>query len=57
MEVRKPKIKAVPYDDWKDNGTLEKMADELNEGGVNLVLGNLDPVSYTHLTLPTKRIV
>lgn len=42
MEVRKPKIKAVPYDDWKDNGTLEKMADELNEGGVNLVLGNLD---------------
>ena len=42
MEVRKPTIKSIPYDEWKDNGTLEKMADELNEGGVNLVLGNLD---------------
>ena len=42
MEVRKPKIKALPYEEWKDNSTLEKMADELNEGGVNLVLGNLD---------------
>ena len=42
MEVRKPIIKALPYEEWKDNSTLEKMADELNEGGVNLVLGNLD---------------
>ncbi len=42
MEVRKPKIKAFPYDEWKDNDTLEKMADALNDGGVNLVLGNLD---------------
>ena len=42
MEVRKPKIKALPYEEWKDNSTLEKRADELNEGGVNLVLGNLD---------------
>lgn len=42
MEVRMPKIKALPYEEWKDNSTLEKMADELNEGGVNLVLGNLD---------------
>lgn len=42
MEVRKPTIKALPYNDWKDNGTLEKMAGDLNDGGVNLVLGNLD---------------
>ena len=42
MEVRKPSIKAFPYDEWKDNDTLEKMASDLNDGGVNLVLGNLD---------------
>ena len=42
MEVRKPKIKAFPYGAWKDNETLEKMANDLNDGGVNLVLGNLD---------------
>ncbi|MGI6232331.1 MAG: NADH-quinone oxidoreductase subunit B [Prevotella sp.] len=42
MEVRKPKIKAFPYDEWKDNETLEKMASDLNDGGVNLMLGNLD---------------
>ena len=42
MEVRKPKIKAFPYGEWKDNETLEKMANDLNDGGVNLVLGNLD---------------
>lgn len=42
MEVRKPHIKSIPYDEWKDNDTLQKLADELNEGGVNVVLGSLD---------------
>ena len=42
MEIRKPKIKSLPYDEWKDNDTLSKMASELNDGGTNLVLGNLD---------------
>ena len=32
----------MPYDEWKDNSTLEKMADDLNNGGTNLVLGSLD---------------
>lgn len=42
MEIRKPKIKALPYDEWKDNDTLSQMANDLNNGGTNLVLGNLD---------------
>ena len=42
MEIRKPKIKSLPYNEWKDNDTLSKMASELNDGGTNLVLGNLD---------------
>ena len=42
MEIRKPKIKAMPYNEWKDNDTLEQMANDLNDGGTNLVLGNLD---------------
>ena len=42
MEVRKPHIKSVPYNEFKDNDSLEKIAQELNEGGVNVVLGSLD---------------
>ena len=42
MEVRQPRIKSIPYSEFKDNDTLEKIANELNEGGVNVVLGNLD---------------
>lgn len=42
MEIRKPKIKALPYSDFKDNDTLEKIAEELNAGGVNFALGSLD---------------
>ncbi|MCR4773508.1 MAG: NADH-quinone oxidoreductase subunit B [Prevotella sp.] len=42
MEVRKPTIKSVPYEEFKDNTKLEQIAKELNEGGVNVVLGSLD---------------
>lgn len=42
MEVRKPHIKSIPYDEFKDNDTLEKITQELNEGGVNVMLGSLD---------------
>ena len=42
MEVRKPAIKAIPYDEFKDNDTLEKIAQELNDGGTNVVVGSLD---------------
>ena len=42
MEVRKPKIKSIPYDEFKDNETLEKIVEELHEGGVNVITGSLD---------------
>ena len=32
-------------------------AEALGKEGVNLVINARTPVSYTHLTLPTKRIV
>ena len=35
---------------------LRKMGPR-GEGYVNLVMAGVDAVSYTHLTLPTKRIV
>ncbi|MDR3845192.1 NADH-quinone oxidoreductase subunit B [Hallella sp.] len=44
MEVRKPHIKSIPYDEFKDNETLEDIARELNDGGVNVVLSSLDQV-------------
>ena len=42
MEIRKPKIKSIPYKEFKDNDSLDKIAQELNDGGVNVVLGSLD---------------
>ena len=43
MEI-KPKIKSIPYEEFKDNATLEKLIDDLHEGGVNVVTGSLDQV-------------
>ena len=42
MEVRKPHIKSIPYEEFKDNSSLEQIVDELHEGGVNVVTGSLD---------------
>ncbi len=43
MEVKKrAPIKSIPYEDFKDNETLERLAEELNEGGANVVLTSLD---------------
>ena len=38
----RPHIKSIPYDEWNDNESLEKIIDELHEGGVNVVTGSLD---------------
>ncbi len=42
MEVKKPVIKSLPYEDFKDNETLEKIVEELHQGGVNVVLTSID---------------
>ena len=42
MEVRKPVIKSIPYDEFKDNASLEKIINELHDGGCNVVVGTLD---------------
>ncbi len=42
MEIKKPVIKSIPYEEFKDNASLEKKLKELNDGGVNEVWGNLD---------------
>ena len=44
MEIRKPHIKSIPYSEFNDNDTLEQITQQLNEGGANVVLGNLDQV-------------
>ena len=43
MEVMKePKIKSIPYSEFKDNEYLENMVAELNKDGVNVIVGKLD---------------
>ena len=42
MEIKKPTIKGIPYEEWKNNEYLEEMVRELNESGTNVVVGCLD---------------
>ena len=42
MEIKKPIIKGIPYEEWKNNEYLEEMVRELNERGTNVVVGCLD---------------
>lgn len=42
MEIKKPVIKSINYDEFKDNEYLEKMVREINENGTNVILGCLD---------------
>ncbi len=42
MEMKKPAIKSIPYEEFKDNETLEKFINELNSERTNVVVGALD---------------
>lgn len=42
MEIKKPKIKSIPYEDFNDNEYLEQMVKTLNENGTNVIIGCLD---------------
>ena len=44
MEVKKSNIKAMPYEDFKDNESLEKLVEELNAAGTNVVVGVFDDI-------------
>ncbi len=42
MEMKKPYIKSIPYEEFKDNETLESLIKELNKERTNVVVGKLD---------------
>lgn len=42
MEMKKPVIKSIPYDEFKDNESLEALVAEINKERTNVVLGKLD---------------
>lgn len=42
MEMKKPAIKSIPYEEFKDNETLETLIKELNKERTNVVVGVLD---------------
>ncbi len=46
MEIKKPAIKSIPYEEFKDNASLEAMLQELNEGGGYGLLGKLELLIY-----------
>lgn len=42
MEIKKPHIKSMQYEDFKNNDYLERMVKKLNQNGANVLVGNLD---------------
>ena len=42
MEIKKPVIKSIPYEDFKNNYYLEDMVKELNANGTKVWMGCLD---------------
>ena len=42
MEMKKPVIKSIPYEEFKDNETLEALIKELNKERTNVIVGALD---------------
>ncbi|MBQ7361142.1 MAG: NADH-quinone oxidoreductase subunit B [Bacteroidaceae bacterium] len=42
MEMKKPIIKSIPYEEFKDNETLEALIKEINKERTNVVVGALD---------------
>ena len=42
MEIKKPVIKSIPYEEFKNNEYLEDMVKKLNENGTNVWMGSMD---------------
>ena len=42
MEIKKPTIKSIPYEEFKNNKYLEEMVKQLNENGANVWMGCMD---------------
>ena len=42
MAMKRPKIKNIPYEEFKDNETFEKLVAELNAKGTNVIVRKLD---------------
>ena len=42
MEIKKPTIKSIPYEEFKNNEYLEDMVKKLNENGTNVWMGCMD---------------
>ncbi len=40
--MKKPAIKSIPYEEFKDNETLESLLAEVNKERTNVLIGNLD---------------
>ncbi len=42
MEIKRPKIKSMKWDDFKDNEYIDQLLEELNASGANVVVGKFN---------------
>ena len=58
LDFPRGKIQTPAFMPVGTNATVKGLTvEDLKSTGSEIILGNTYPVSYTHLTLPTKRIV
>ena len=42
MEIKKPAIRSMKYEEFKNNDYLQRMVDELNRDGAGIIIGTID---------------
>ncbi|KAA6347074.1 NADH-quinone oxidoreductase subunit B [termite gut metagenome] len=42
MEIKKPEIKSIPYEEFNDNDSLEDLVKQLHKEGANVLVGAVD---------------
>ena len=48
MEIKKPQIRSMKYDEFKNNDYLQRMVDELNRDGAGVIIGTIDELIVFH---------
>ena len=56
MEMKKPKIRSMKYDEFKNNDYLERLVQQVNQDGAGVILTTFDDIRRSPLRHGALRI-